>query len=89
MHFRDDIFVIVETLARAHFGSSYEEGKDCYEFDNEDDGEVNYLAEALSDSFKTDVRYFVGATKAVFDNPERDYVIKIPFNGGEQEHSSE
>ena len=88
MHFRDDISVIVETLAQAHFGS-YEEGKDFYEFDNDDDGEVNCLAEAFSDSFETDVRYFVGATKAVFDNPERDYVIKIPFNGGEQEHSSE
>ena len=55
MHFRDDISVIVETLAQAHFGS-YEEGKDYYEFDNDDDGEVNYLAEALSDSFETDVR---------------------------------
>ena len=50
MHFRDDISVIVETLAQAHFGS-YEEGKDYYEFDNDDDGEVNCLAEAFSDSF--------------------------------------
>ena len=87
MQFRDDISVIVETLARAHFGSYKEEEKDYYEFDNDDEGEVNYLAKAFSNSFETNVRYFTGASKAVFDNPERDYVIKIPFNGGEREYS--
>ena len=89
MHFRDDISVIVETLARVHFGSYKKEEKDYYEFDNSDEGEVEYLADALSDSFETDVCYFFGASKAVFDNPKKDYVIKIPFNGGEQEYSSE
>lgn len=87
MNFRDDICVIVDNLTRVHFGSCG--GQDHFEFDNEDEGSVARLADVLAESFERDVRYFIGATKAVFDIPERDYVIKIPFNGGEREYSSE
>ena len=88
MNFRDDISRIVDSLKNANFGSYDTKWEDFYKFDNSDEGEVNYLADALSEEFQRDVRSFVGATKAVFDIPDTDYVVKIPFNGGEEEFST-
>lgn len=85
MNFRDDLSRIVNSLANTNFGSYNTTWQNFYIFDNGDDGEVDYLAKALKKDLQKDVRCFVGATKAVFDIADTDYVVKIPFNGGEEE----
>lgn len=84
MNFRNDIPVLTKSFTRSSLG--------CYQnncvFNSGDDDTVCDLATALSEDFKEAVRYFMGATKAVFDIPQRDYVVKVPFNGGEPDYAS-
>ena len=79
MNFRNDIPVLTKSLARGSFGCYQND----YVFNSSDDDAVGDLATILSEDFKEIVRFFMGATKAVFDIPQRDYVVKVPFNGGE------
>lgn len=83
MNFRNDIPVLTKSFTRSSFGC-YQ--NDCV-FNRSDANAVYDLSVALSEDFKETVCFFMGATKAVFDIPQRDYVVKVPFNGGESSHA--
>ena len=84
MNFRNDIPVLTKSFTRSSLGCYQNDGI----FNSSDDNAVYDLSIILSEDFKETVCFFMGATKAVFDIPQRDYVVKVPFNGGESDYAS-